>query len=222
MKRKLLVTILMSALLLSNETLYAKDILKEQLEDASAGSIASRFIGGFYWGAGFQGTVGSEVTTSIDNSEYSTNFLGFLVEGGVYGLFNPIRNFADIEVGLNAKYNTGLNSDSGKKKFHPALFQSTIYSGFVFRFDKGKKALSIGVSKALYMREYVDDEMKTVGLKEHDIENGLGLYVEYQRPDLKVGKGIAFTRFEVEKFDVITNNEKDSETIASFLVGFKY
>ena len=222
MKRKLLVTVLMSALLLSNETLYANDILKKQLEEASAGSISSRFIGGFYWGAGFQGTVGSKVTTNIDNDEYSTNFLGFLVEGGVYGLFNPIRNFADIEVGLNAKYNTGLDSDSDEKSFHPALFQSSIYSGLVFRFDKGRKALSIGVSKALYMREYINDKMKEIGFYEHDIENGLGVYIEYQHPDLKIGKGIAFTRFDIEQLDVIANNEKVSETVIGFLVGFKY
>jgi len=221
MRIRLLVTNLISILLLNNGILCAEDILKEQLEDASSGSVSSRFIGGFYWGIGFQGTIGSETTTSIDNSEYSTNFLGFLFEGGIYGLYNPIRNFADIEVGLNARYNTGLNSKD-KESFYPALFQSTIYSGLVFRFNKGMKALSIGVSKALYMKEYIDKEMKKVGLQEHGIENGLGIYVEYQHPDVKVGEGIAFTRFEVEQLDVITNNEKESEMVASLLIGFKY
>lgn len=163
---------------------------------------------------GYQGRIGGDGDTKIQ---------GFLLEGGLYGLFNPVRNLFDIEVGINGKYNTGMNtssSDSGKKTYYAGLKQVTIYGGTVFRFGERGKALSLGVSKALYISEVQSDELKEDGYKKHDLENGLGAYIEYQTDE--TSGGIFFVRAEVEKMDIVSEIETQEETIGSILFGMKF
>lgn len=192
----------------------AIDSLEEALKDESSGSFTSRFKIGYYGGIGYQASVKSEQETEIS---------GLLLEGGVYTLFNPIKNFFDIEVGLNAKYNTGIEitSNDDETKYYSGLQQATVYVGPVFRFDEGRKAISIGLSKALYMKAVRTDEMKEKGIKENDIENGLGVYIEYQYMDL-IGKNIGFSRLEVEQFDIISDKSKTEETVAGIIFGMKF
>jgi len=200
--------------ILSTENNELDDILK----DASSGSVSSRFIGGYYLAGGYNGAVHSDKDSKVKVE-------GFIIEGGVYSLFNPIRNFFDVEVGLNGKYTFGTEDDkqqnTSKKTYHPELLQATIYSGLVFRFSEGKSALSVGVSKALYLKEVQTDEMKKAKVEENDIENGLGAYIEYQYMGEKKGT-IAFSRIEVEKFDIKSNIKDESETVASLLFGLKF
>ena len=125
-----------------------------------------------------------------------------------------------MEVGLSGKYNTGMStsSDSGNETYYAGLQQVTIYGGTVFRFGDTKKALAVGVSKALYIDEVQTDDLKDAGIEKHDLENGIGAYIEYQSGDTN----IFFARIEVERIDVISDIETSEDTIGSILFGMKF
>jgi len=199
------------ATLLTISPLSASSSMADELKGASAGTAKTRFRGGYSFGIGYQGRIGGEGDTKIQ---------GLLIEGGVYGLFNPIQNFLDIEVGLSGKYNTGMStsSNNSKTKYYAGLKQVTIYSGTVFRFGKTKKAIAVGVSKALYIDEVQSDELKASGMKKHDLENGIGAYIEYQSGN----SDIFFARVEVEQIDVVSTTETSKDTIGSILFGMKF
>jgi len=201
---------LLSGLILDYSILSAESSLnlENELKNASAGLVSSRFRLGYFLGGGYQGTMGSEKNTEIQ---------GILVEGGVYTLFNPIRNFFDIEVGLSGKYNFG-SSNSDNNKYYAGLKQITLYGGTVFRFGETKKAVAVGVSKALYIDEVQTDDLKKAGIKKHDLKNGIGTYIEYQSGDKK----IFFVRAELERIDVVYPDGTDEDTIGSILIGMKF
>jgi len=144
------------ATLLATQPLSASSI-EDEMKGASAGLVSSRFRGGYFLGAGYQGRIGGDGDTKIQ---------GILFEGGLYGLFNPIENFFDIEVGISGKYNTGMSRESdnsGKTTYYAGLKQVTIYGGTVFRFGESKNAIAIGVSKALYIDEVQSDKSEYNG-----------------------------------------------------------
>ena len=212
--KKLVLGVLSCAILFVSQPLSADSSFEAELKKSSSGTVSSRFRIGYFGGIGYQGRIGGDGDTKIQ---------GLLLEGGLYGLFNPVRNFFDIEVGINGKYNTGMNktsSDSGKTTYYAGLKQITLYGGLVFRFGKEGKALSLGVSKALYIDEVQTDELKNSGIEKHDLENGIGAYVEYQTDELT--GGIFFVRVEVEQIDIVSPYETVQDNIGSVLVGMKY
>lgn len=210
MKKSILSVVSCMALLTLNP-LNASSSMEDELKDASAGNVESRFRGGYFIGGGYQGRIGGDGDTKIQ---------GLLIEGGVYTLFNPIKNFLDLEVGLSGKYNTGMSTSSNDSAttYYAGLKQVTVYGGTVFRFGETEKAIAVGVSKALYIDEVQTDELKAAGIKKHDFENGLGVYLEYQSGN----SDIFFTRLEVEQIDVVSETETSTETIGSILFGMKF
>jgi len=213
MKKSILGAVCFATLLVT-QPLSAGSAFEDELKESSAGTVSSRFKFGYSVGMGYQGRIGGEGDTKIQ---------GLLLEGGLYGLFNPVRNLFDIEVGINGKYNMGMSSsssNSGKKTYYAGLKQVTIYGGTVFRFGENGKALSLGVSKALYIDEVQSDELKADGYKKHDLENGIGAYIEYQTDE--TSGGIFFVRAEVEKMDIVSVTDTQEETIGSILLGMKF
>jgi len=211
---KTILSTLSCVAILATQPLLADTSIQDELKNTSAGTVESRFKVGYSAGIGYQGRIGGEGDTKIS---------GLLLEGGIYGLFNPIRNFFDIEIGINGKYNTGASmssSNSGKTTYYAGLKQITVYSGAVFRFGEQGKALSVGLSKALYIDEVQSDELKKQGYRKHDLENGIGAYVEYQTDE--ISGGIWFARLEVEKIDIIKSYGTQKDTVASILFGMKY
>jgi len=184
--------------------------LEEALKETSSGAFTSRFKWGGYLGVGYQGAINSESKAPVE---------GLLLEIGVYSLFNPIQNFFDMEVGLNGKYTTGVESTNGEKEYKAGLLEASIYSGFVFRYNEGVDALSIGLSKILYVKEDETENMEKDNIETQDLENGLGAYLEYQYMS-KGSKIIGFTRLEIEQFDIKSDSEK--EKIISLIIGMKY
>lgn len=187
----------------------------DELKEASAGTVSSRFRVGYSAGIGYQGRISGDGDTRIQ---------GFLLEGGVYAMFNPVRNFLDLEVGISGKYNTGAgvtNGNSGKTEYYSGLKQITAYAGSIFRFGESGKALSFGLSKALYIDEVQTKELKDLGYKKNDLTNGLGAYVEYQTDE--ISGNVYFTRLEIEKIDIASKyNSTDKDTVASILIGMKF
>lgn len=191
--------------------------MEDALKDTSAGSFTSRFRGGYLAGVGFQSSAGGDGVTNIG---------GFLVELGVYGLFNPIKNFVDIEIGLTGKLNTGMSSTSRgttgatEKTYYSGLTQVTIYGGPVFRFDDGKKGIGIGISKALHIEERQSNDMEKANIQKNNLENGLGVYIEYQTNEL-LGN-ITFIKLTAETVDIVNNANKNQDVLAGILIGLKF
>ena len=210
--KKLILGAVCCATLLTIQPLSADSSTIDELKGASAGTVSSRFRGGYSFGLGYQGGIGGDGDTKIQ---------GLLFEGSLYGLFNPIKNFFDIEVGINGKYNTGMSTssnNSSEKKYYAGLKQVTMYGGTVFRFGDTKKALAVGVSKALYIDEVQSDELKADGYKKHNLENGVGAYIEYQSG----AESIFFVRVEAERIDVVSETETNEDTVGSILFGMKF
>jgi hypothetical protein len=217
MKKILLsATLIFIGVLLSIQSLSADTLdIKNELKETASGSVSNRFRGGFFVGAGYGGRIGGDGYTAIQ---------GITGEAGLYGLFNPIQNFVDIEVGVSGKYNFGTEDkkdDGSIRKYYSGLKQVTVYGGPVFRFAETKKAVGIGLSKALYMDEVLSDEQKKDGVKKHDLENGIGAYIEYQADILK-NNNIFFARAEVEQIDIVSATKTDKDTVGSIIIGYKY
>ena len=188
--------------------LNAESSITDELKKASTGLMSSRFRAGYFGGIGYQGRISGDGDARIS---------GLLLEVGIYTLFNPIRNFLDFEVGLSGKYNTGMSSSSSNK-YYAGLKQITVYGGTIFCFSEAKKAISIGLSKALYIDEVQSDDLKADGYKKHDLENGIGIYIEYQSDD----KNIFFARLEIERIDIVGEIETSKDTVGSILFGLKF
>jgi hypothetical protein len=102
--------------------------IEDQIKDSASG--IGRFRGGYYGNLGW-----TQSSTSVTDSIAGTTRLGgFLVEGGGYGLFNPIRDFADIEAGVGLKMviPSSSTSDSGVTKYNYGYTALTAYAGPVF------------------------------------------------------------------------------------------
>ena len=210
--KKLILGAVCCATLLATQPLSAESSMADELKGAATGSVSSRFRVGYFGGLGYQGRIGGDGDTRIQ---------GLLLEGGLYGLFNPIKNFLDFEVGLSGKYNMGMStssSNSNEKKYYAGLKQATVYGGTVFRFGETNKALAVGVSKALTISEVQSDELKADGYEKHDLENGIGAYIEYQSGT----DSIFFTRLEVEKIDIVGEVETSEDTVGSIVLGMKF
>lgn len=214
MKKIVFLVLVLVSIGFSDKTDLSKESIIDALKAASSGTVSSRFRFGYFLGLGYQGRVSGDGNTKIQ---------GLLLEGGLYGLFNPIRNFTDIEIGISGKYNTGAStssSSSNSTKYYAGLKQVTAYSGIVFRSGTKGKALALGISKALYIDEIQSDEMKAQNIKKHDLKNGIGVYAEYQTDEIT--KQITFVRVEVEKIDVVSDNKTSKDTLASILIGWKF
>ncbi len=212
--KKSILGVLSCIVLFVSQPLSAESSFEDELKKSSSGTVSSRFRVGYFAGIGYQGRIGGDGDTKIQ---------GLLLEGGLYGLFNPVRNFFDIEIGINGKYNTGMNktsSDSGKTTYYAGLKQITLYGGLVFRVGEEGKALSLGLSKAIYINEVQTDELKDSGIKKHDLENGMGAYIEYQTDELS--GNIFFVRAEVERIDIVSAYDTVQDNVGSILVGMKY
>ncbi|MDO4709182.1 MAG: hypothetical protein Q4B94_05075 [Pseudomonadota bacterium] len=195
--------------------------IEDQIKSESKGASRARF--GIYGSAGYQGSSGSSFGAPRIN--------GFLLDGGAYMMVNPIRNFADIEIGISGKYNTGSeikDRNYRNPRHYNGLAQASIYAGPVFQISGGKHAIGFGLSKALSISEVKGDNRDKT--PKNKLSNGLGAYLEYQWQGLKSKSGdssrhlIPFTRLSVERFELTHAISKKSseQTVIGLVVGTKY
>lgn len=212
MKSKISSVLMCLAMFSSLESFADDSSTAEKFKKSSSGT--GRFNGGFYGAIGAGSAIGSNDTTQIR---------GLDIELGVYGLFNPIKRFVDIEVGLNGKYITGMErSGNSSSTYYNGLAEVAVYGGPVFQFNGGKNAFGFGVSKALTSQErpYKDTDRNYV---KNDISNGLGAYAEYQW--VKETGRISFARLTVETFDVepkTLNAKSYSQNVLGLVGGIKF
>jgi len=200
------------------QNLIANDELEQTLRENANGEISSRFRIGTSIGFGYQG--------NIDNNDGNMKINGSSIELGLYGLFNPIRNLFDIEIGINGKYNIGKapkTNNLGETTYYSRFGQIMTYGGIIFRLgEKKSNALSIGILKSLYMEEFQKDKEKDNGVEKHDLEDTIGAYIEYQvANNKKLFKEIVFIRMEIEKIDISSNNETNENIVGTILIGIK-
>ncbi|EQA09888.1 hypothetical protein Q7370_10680 [Glaesserella parasuis] len=214
----------------NNETLLEQEVLtgktttetsvdlNEDLDQATSGLGHFRF--GFSAGGGYYKSV------SVDNYP---NMSGFSGELGVYTLFNPIRDWADVELGVRTLYvfphdSKSKNSETGtvKQKSYSGLNSGSIYDGLVFRFLGASSAIAAGVYQDFVAKSQFSEKHKqgTDFKNKLKYKPGQGVYAEYQWIGSQNGDNlplIPFARFTYGTFkseyqqsatEVQTNREK--------------
>lgn len=196
--------------------------IEDQLKQEAKG--VGRFRGGWYGSIGYVSS--SKQSTATDGQ---VKLGGFPLEGGIYGLFNPIRDFADIEAGLGLKVilpteSSGNGSGTTYSYGYSAL---SAYAGPVFRLG-GESSIAVGgfIDKPFsILKSSTDPFFKTHSGKP---KSALGGYVEYQYSKGQ-DRTIYFTRFTAghanAEFTNVSSAFNDSTSSTRFVgisIGAKY
>jgi hypothetical protein len=202
----------------------ASSSVEDQLRRSSEG--VGRFRGGFYGALGWG--FGSKIK---DATTGGTRPSGPVVDLGLYGLFNPIRDFADIEVGggLRAMVPTSVSTNGGRTEYKSGFVAGSVYAGPVFRLGKdGSSALALGAQLELGAKVLKDSADPFMGRYDAKLKPSLGGYLEYQYKGEKA-KAIYYTRLSLSKYDVSFSNapaavasQGKGGTLVAVVAGIKY
>lgn len=197
--------------------------IEDKIQQSSSG--VGRFRGGFY------GSVGWGFGSRIDiPGGGGTRPSGLHLEGGVYGLFNPIRDFFDIEAGLGLSGMTPSSSESngGGTSYKTGYVAGLIYAGPVFRLGQSGSALSLGVQALLGNKVLKDSNDAFVRQYPATMKSKPGFFAEYQYQGGK-DKAIYFSRLTGSKYDVefegapaSVNDQGKGNTLITVQFGIKY
>lgn len=201
--------------------------LNKDLDKATSGFGRFRF--GFSLGGGYYKSV------SVENYPNISSFAGEL---GAYTLFNPIRDWADMEVGIRGLYvfpNDSESKDSKtgkvKQKFYSGLSSGSIYAGLVFRFPDASSAIAAGVYQDFAAKaQFSEKHQAGTNLKnELKYKPGQGIYAEYQWIGAQNGNSlpvIPFARFTYgtykSEYKTETKNQTNREKLFGLVFGVKY
>lgn len=197
--------------------------IEDKIQRSSEG--VGRFRGGFY------GSFGWGFGSRIDfPGGGGTRPSGLHLEGGAYGLFNPIRDFFDIEAGLGLTALTPSSSDSGSggTAYKTGYVAGLLYAGPVIRLGQSGSAVSLGVQALLGNKVLKDSNDAFVRLYPATMKSKPGFYAEYQYQGSQ-GKAIYFTRLTGSKYDVefegapaAINEQGKGNTLTTLQFGIKY
>lgn len=203
--------IILGLVVITLTSLNAFDIESSIKEETSGGD--NYFRAGMLFGLGLQGST----------KDLSVNVGGLEFNAGGYMLVNVFNKLMDLELGVIGKYSLGGDEKPNSDNVYTSgLAQVSIYAGPVIEFDDGYQAVGFGVSKALYIEEVRTDAQDSNNVPKHDLESGLGVYLEYQW--IKDKKDIYFTRLEASQFTIkesLTTPEEE-QTVASLMIGAKF
>ncbi|MGX2975311.1 hypothetical protein ACWIUH_09795 [Ursidibacter arcticus] len=166
--------------ILSSKTTTAESSMDLNKDLKKATSGFGRFRFGVSAGAGYY------KSASVKNYPNVSSFAGEL---GLYTLFNPIRDWADVELGVRGLYafahdKKSNNSKTGKteEKSYSGLSSGSIYAGVVFRFPNSSSAFATGVYQDFFAKSTFSDKQKldTEFTKSLKYKPGQGVYAEYQ------------------------------------------
>jgi hypothetical protein len=190
-----------------------------------SGEGVGRFRGGLYGSVG--GGMGSKI--NVPNNS-STRPAGFYFEGGGYGLFNPIRDFADIEAGFGISYltPTSTGSNGGAVEYKTGFVAGTAYLGPLFRIGKSGSAFGFGAQVLLGNKVLKDSNDVFANTFPGKMKSALGVYGEYQYKT-DASKAIYYTRMAVNRYDVTfqgapasVNDQGKGNTMVNLQIGIKY
>lgn len=197
--------------------------IEDKLKQTSEGT--GRFRGGVYGSLGWG--FGSKIEIPGTGG---TRPSGLRVEGGVYGLFNPIRDFADIEAGLSISALTPSSSKSGSgaTEYKTGFIAGNLYAGPVFRLGNSGSALAVGVHLLFGNKVLKDSGDTFVKAFPASMKSSPGAYLEYQYKG-DGSKAIYFSRLSASKYDasfkgapVAVNTQGKGNTLVTFDFGIKY
>lgn len=191
--KKLLIALACTGLTLSA---HAFELGRDDIDSAlkSKESGVGRFRGGWY------GAIGASAGDSKGTEKLGkARLAGMSVTGGVYGLFNPIRDFADIEGGLglssvipmSAQNNNGTSYSYGQ-------VAATAYAGPVFRMPNGLSSFGIGAYIEQPIKTLIQSQDRLLNNSDLKLKPALGIYGEYQYSK-GAGKEIYFVRGSYSK-----------------------
>lgn len=169
--------------------------IEDQLKAESKG--VGRFRGGYYGGIGM--ARGNEKITYANTG--GTKLSGIVFEGGVYGLFNPIRDWVDVEAGIGLKMALPgkTSSSTGSDKYSHGYNAASVYAGPVFR--SSNSAVGMGVFLNTDSTVTTDSNDAFSNKYKSKMINSPGYYLEYQygKPG---SKAIYFFRLNYNKYDL--------------------
>lgn len=197
--------------------------IEDQLK--SSGEGVGRFRGGVYgalgWGFGSKAQGPGGVSTRPS---------GLHFELGLYGLFNPIRDFADVETGIAV---TGItpsssSSQSGAAAYKSGYIAGLAYAGPVFRLGKGGNSLALGAQYQFGSKVLKESGDALLASYPATMKPSLGVYGEYQYQG-GTGKAIYYTRIAANKYDITfkgapaaLNESGKGGTMLTLGLGVKY
>lgn len=174
---------------------YAADDIDSALKSKESG--VGRFRGGWY------GAIGAAAGDSKGTAKLGkARLAGMSVTGGVYGLFNPIRDFADIEGGLGLSSVIPMSAtNSNGTSYSYGQVSATAYAGPVFRMPNGLSSFGIGAYIEQPIKTLIQSEDRLLNNSDLKLKPALGLYGEYQYSK-GAGKEIYFVRGSYSKTGV--------------------
>jgi hypothetical protein len=192
--------VILTPLLFASAPACASDDSSFEAQLSTEGSGVGRFRGGWY------GAIGAArgSTRVEDATTGGARQGGFIFEGGAYGIFNPIRDYFDIEAGLGLKYVTPTSSDSNSgsaTNYYYGYTAATVYAGPVFRSGNSGSAIALGVSLDLGCHIIGNSEDPFLQQYNMSMSNVAGGYLEYQYNNPGT-KQIYFTRLTYSKYDL--------------------
>lgn len=199
--------------------------IEDQLSKSGQG--VGRFRGGLYGSLGWG--VGSKVKFPVGGG---TRPSGFHIEGGAYGLFNPVRDLADIEGGIGVSFLTpsSQTTGSGQVDYKTGFVAATVYAGPVFRLGRSGSSLALGAQLLLGNKVLKDSNDAFIAAYPAKMKSSLGIYGEYQYKGTEDGsKAIYFTRVAASRYDVTfqgaptsINDQGQGDILMTVSVGIKY
>ncbi|WP_455483248.1 hypothetical protein [Haemophilus parahaemolyticus] len=196
--------------------------LNKDLNNATSG------LGRFRFGVSLGG--GYYKSASVDNYP---NMSGLAVELGLYTLVNPIRDWADIELGVRGLYvfphdkkSENQRTRMVEEKSYSGLASGSAYAGLVFRFPGASSAIATGVYQDFVAKsQFSEKQIVGINLKDSlKYKPGQGAYIEYQW----TGKDnlIPFARFTYgtykSEYQTGTQVQTNREKLYGLVLGAKF
>ena len=196
--------------------------LNKDLNNATSGLGRFRFgvslVGGYY------------KSNSVNNYP---NMSGLGGELGLYTLFNPIRDWVDVELGVRGLYvfphdKTSEDSKNGetRQKSYSGLASGGAYAGVVFRFPSASSAIATGVYQDFVAKSQFSQKQKegTNFKNKLKYKPGQGVYVEYQWTGKE--KVIPFARVTYgtykSEYQTATQTKTNREKFYGLVIGAKF
>lgn len=209
----------------STSTTLSQDLNKE-LDKATSGFGRFRFGGAF--GLGYYSSSANKGTPRLS---------GFAGEFSMSTMFNPIRDWADVELGVRALYVHPSDSKSKDKetnreieRSYSGLISGGVYAGMVFRYPEASSAIAMGVYKDLATKSRFSSKQRSeTDFKENlKYKPGQGVYLEYQyikkdslgnviMPFARINYGTLKSEYRTE-----TGTQANNEKLFGIVFGIRY